>query len=165
MRRYLTDEEFEAKMEATRFAPRRRGPPATKSRLIRVWQHGSRHVKYETVDGKQVYGPFVYFIRAGDCVKVGFTASDPETRLAILQTNNHEAAYLDIVIKGSELLEREWHERLAPDHVRGDWFRVTDELLAAVAPLRRLSLIINTHRHPVGADLGIQARAKQEVSA
>lgn len=63
----------------------------------------------------------VYFVRAGDYVKIGL-AKDPEKRLVDLQVSNAE--YLDLVhiIPGGRELESYYHEAFKHHHVRGEWF-------------------------------------------
>lgn len=73
----------------------------------------------------------VYFIEAGDLIKIGFTRS-PVGRMRTIKTGcplpmkllHHEA--------GSLKSERELHRRFAVLRVRGEWFRKAPELLAYI---------------------------------
>lgn len=78
-----------------------------------------------------IYGPsngFIYFIRAGDMVKIGFTRSDPRRRVAALQTGNAEHLRLLTYIAGHSKMETELHDLLRDHRVRGEWFRWTAEV-------------------------------------
>ena len=75
----------------------------------------------------------VYFIQAGEggSIKIG-TSTHPKKRLRGLQTSHDTELRLLAAIEGGEKLEAELHERLAPWHVRGEWFRPSPEVLAVV---------------------------------
>lgn len=66
---------------------------------------------------------FVYFIQVGDQgpVKIG-RATDPERRIAALQTGSPEDLHLRDVIPGAAPLEAAMHQRFAPARIRGEWF-------------------------------------------
>jgi hypothetical protein len=72
--------------------------------------------------------PCVYWIKAGDAVKIGI-ARDPFQRLADLQIGNHETLELvyaaDCEADGVSARDFECvlHEMLAPLHIRGEWFK------------------------------------------
>ncbi len=86
---------------------------------------------------------FVYFIQAGDnpVVKIGSTIETLKKRLLVLQTANH----LELRVIGAIELsgepeargrfwerarrqEAELHAKFSRDRIRGEWFRLTDEL-------------------------------------
>lgn len=71
----------------------------------------------------------VYFIRAGDAVKIGI-ASDPHDRLAKLQTAHHQKLELIFVTKGGRAHERTLHKRFKPYALTGEWFRYDGKLRA-----------------------------------
>lgn len=65
----------------------------------------------------------VYFAQAGHAgpIKIG-VADEPETRVASLQTGNHETLVLLATALGGIAYERELHDRFADWRVRGEWF-------------------------------------------
>lgn len=72
----------------------------------------------------------VYLIRCGDSgmVKIGF-ADDPERRCRELQTAHWEPLSLIRVIEGDIGAETWMHGRFSEFRVRGEWFRLTEEML------------------------------------
>ena len=64
----------------------------------------------------------VYFIACGEYVKVGFTSSDPATRLRAVDTHNAVQPRIIALVKGTHKTEREWQARLAEHRVRREWF-------------------------------------------
>lgn len=78
----------------------------------------------------------LYFIRHGrrDVVKIGYSA-DPIRRLAGLQTSSPDRLSLLGVCPGDREDEAALHQQLAHLHKRGEWFRDTAELRAAVKEL------------------------------
>lgn len=73
----------------------------------------------------------VYFIRAGGNgpVKIGsLDGGDIYKRLSALQCGNHKPLYLRSFIVGNSFTERQLHSRFHHLHIRGEWFRVADDL-------------------------------------
>lgn len=79
-------------------------------------------------------GSRVYFARAGDRIKIGWSRK-VATRVVQLQTGNAEPVRLLATTPGGRALERQMHERFADARVSGEWFAATDELLTYVASL------------------------------
>jgi len=80
-----------------------------------------------------MHGRWVYFIQAEKGpIKIG-SAADPEIRLAQLQVSNHETLTLLGACAGG--FDREWelHDELQADRIRGEWYRPSEAVLAAVA--------------------------------
>lgn len=77
---------------------------------------------------------FVYFIQAGEGgpIKIG-VASKWETRFSKLRADNHEEVRLVGFLDGDKQIEAGLHDRFAPDHIRGEWFRPSPALLAYIA--------------------------------
>lgn len=76
----------------------------------------------------------VYFVQAacGGPIKIG-RAKDIEIRLKSLQSGNPELLVVLAVLWGSwHREERQLHQQFASAHLRGEWFRPTDELLACI---------------------------------
>ena len=65
---------------------------------------------------------FVYFISAGDAIKIGF-ASVVTARLSALQISTHNNLTLLAQIPGTRLTEKEYHDRFEEYLIRGEWFR------------------------------------------
>ncbi|MCC6824020.1 MAG: GIY-YIG nuclease family protein [Verrucomicrobia subdivision 3 bacterium] len=74
---------------------------------------------------------FVYFIRGGDLVKIGWS-TNPRLRLSQLQTASAERLRIIGVTPGTRGDERALHGTFASLRVRGEWFRACPGLLAAV---------------------------------
>lgn len=72
----------------------------------------------------------VYFIRpkGSDAVKIG-TTINIEQRLSDLQTANFMELEILATIQLGEQAERELHKILENKHIRGEWFKLDDELM------------------------------------
>lgn len=80
----------------------------------------------------------VYFIQtAGEnAIKIGY-AKEPQKRRAELQTGHHEElTVVGVIARGDMALERKLHDRFAKSHIRGEWFRPTEELLGFIEGVR-----------------------------
>lgn len=64
---------------------------------------------------------YVYFFRAGNAVKIGFT-NNPAERSSKLQTACSERAFMVKFVKGTTRTEREFHQRFAEYRLNGEWF-------------------------------------------
>ena len=74
---------------------------------------------------------FVYFVQAGDHVKIGWSR-DPRRRLGSFKVGNaHEVRLLGFV-PGTESDEKRLHRVFSAHRVRGEWFKADDDLLAFV---------------------------------
>lgn len=72
----------------------------------------------------------VYFIKAADCVKIGYTCKGGEySRLKCLQTSNHEKLEILAIIPDSLFsFEGELHKKFAHLRIRGEWFKLNREV-------------------------------------
>src|SRR5262245_20438799 len=70
----------------------------------------------------------VYFIRAGDAIKIGVTR-DVERRLRALATGSAVPLELLPTLPGGRRLEKKLHQRCRRFHVRGEWFKADEALL------------------------------------
>ena len=77
-------------------------------------------------------GTYLYFIRCGDFIKVGY-ASDIEAILRQFRRFNPVPVSVLGYVRGGATLEREVHKLFGAFHVRGEWFDVAPELLAFAA--------------------------------
>lgn len=90
---------------------------------------------------KEIAKGDLYFILCGDMVKIGRT-TDIVRRLANMQVSTPYEIDCLLLLKGQGKDERKWHKRFAADRVRGEWFKLTPELDAAIRAERE----INRHR-------------------
>lgn len=77
----------------------------------------------------------LYFIRAANAVKIGHTVNIVN-RLGKMQADNHEELDCILLLRGRGHEEPQWHERFTHCHIRGEWFRWTADLEAAVRAAR-----------------------------
>jgi hypothetical protein len=80
----------------------------------------------------------LYFIRAGDAVKIGRTTNIVK-RLHNMQTNNHEEIDCLLLLKGRGWQEDEWHKRFRAMKLRGEWYRWCAQIEAAIDLERNLA--------------------------
>jgi len=76
--------------------------------------------------------PVVYFVQAGDLIKIGTSTSLP-SRLETLRTSNGGVLEVLLVVPGNRTQERQVHALFATERVRGEWFRPSERLLAFIA--------------------------------
>lgn len=72
---------------------------------------------------------YIYFIRAGDLVKIGVSV-DPDKRFEALQTGCPAKCELVHIEYGGVERERHHHARFAEQRQRGEWFRYEGGLRA-----------------------------------
>jgi len=82
----------------------------------------------DRVVGEREGWVYVFRILESNVVKIGFTARNPEERLAEVQAGLPHPLEIATVIRGSEKLERELHEEFARFRLRGEWFLAEDDL-------------------------------------
>lgn len=70
---------------------------------------------------------FVYFLRTGNTVKIGFT-TNPKGRLKNIKTACPEPPRIVKILKGGVKLERATHERFAEYRMHGEWFDLRGRL-------------------------------------
>lgn len=78
---------------------------------------------------------YLYVIRAGDMVKIG-TATYVDKRLKELQTAHHEQLELMVMVPVHRSTEVMVHKCFAHLCVRGEWFKLTPEIVSFVEALR-----------------------------
>lgn len=80
----------------------------------------------------------IYFIEAkgGDAVKIGKTL-DLKTRIRELQTSNH--CELEVLARPNlpQAVEKMLHDFLAEHHIRGEWFKKCDAVLAVIEAAKK----------------------------
>jgi hypothetical protein len=72
---------------------------------------------------------YVYFMRMGDSVKIGFS-TDVGKRLKAIQTACPMPAKVIKIIPGSDQTERYFHHHFAAYRQSGEWFQLDGELAA-----------------------------------
>lgn len=71
----------------------------------------------------------IYFITENDSyVKIGYTESDPEGRLAGLQTGNPRKLQIYRVVEGDIGREKALHKQFDDLHINGEWFYLSKAL-------------------------------------
>lgn len=75
---------------------------------------------------------FVYFLRMGDTVKIGFSAK-VGSRLKSIQTACPEPAEVMKIIPGSDQTERYFHAHFQDYRLKGEWFALEGALAAFLA--------------------------------
>ena len=86
--------------------------------------------------GVSEYGPFVYFMRCGGKIKIGYS-KDPRKRADGLQTGTADKIRIICTISGDRALERRLHEKFKAQRISGEWFAYKGalyEFLTALEP-------------------------------
>jgi Meiotically up-regulated gene 113 len=79
---------------------------------------------------------YVYFVRAGDRIKIG-RAVDPAQRFRGLQVAHPEELSLVLTIPAHAELERAIHARFEHLQERGEWFRLEPDLVAFIEAVQQ----------------------------
>lgn len=74
----------------------------------------------------------VYFIRAGESVKIGFS-KHAGTRMRQLQRSSPVGLELLLEVAGSPVLERELHQRFMASRTHDEWFRLDGAVARFIA--------------------------------
>ncbi|MGN6769773.1 MAG: GIY-YIG nuclease family protein [Rhizobiaceae bacterium] len=70
---------------------------------------------------------YVYFLRAGDEVKIGFS-TNLRQRLEKLRNGNAFPVFVCRYVEGTMATERQFHKRFAEYRLRGEWFDLRGSL-------------------------------------
>jgi Meiotically up-regulated gene 113 len=89
------------------------------------WQHFRSENKADQVRSPSRDYGFVYFLRAGKRVKIGFS-KNPFTRISDLRTNIADPLDNVVIFKGSRLDEQRLHRRLRAYRMEGEWFALSE---------------------------------------
>jgi hypothetical protein len=95
---------------------------------------------------------YVYFFRAGNTVKIGFT-TNPRERASKLQTTCPDKAFMAKFVKGTPRTEKAFHDKFAEYRIRGEWFDLRG----------RLARYIERHFRPVDFPEVIQPEPEPEL--
>lgn len=74
----------------------------------------------------------IYFIRAKNHIKIGFTRSTVETRLRHIQLGNPYKLEVLGQITGGARMERRLHRKFKKYRAQAEWFRAAPELVKFV---------------------------------
>lgn len=99
----------------------------------------------------------VYFIQAGEGgpVKIG-KADDPRARMSELQVAHHVELSLMRVIEGDLAVEQWLHRHYADLHLRGEWFRFSECMMAIEPPcLTATGHVAIIELWPTAKELGV----------
>jgi hypothetical protein len=77
-------------------------------------------------DAKKGQG-YVYFLRAGNTVKIGFS-KNLQGRLEKLRNGNSFPVFICKFVNGDRKTERSFHKRFAEYRLRGEWFDLRGSL-------------------------------------
>lgn len=94
---------------------------------------------------------FVYFMVAGDFVKIGYSA-DPLARAAGVQTGSAQKITSIIAIRGTVADERKLHRTFKVYRVSGEWFRKTPPIISAMARAAAYGQTNEGRKCPTGPD-------------
>lgn len=79
--------------------------------------------------------PYLYIVRCNDAYKVGVSTL-PEQRIALIRTDNYQPVQTIAIIglPDAYRIEKEPHELFKEQgaHIRGEWFKLPEELVAAL---------------------------------
>jgi hypothetical protein len=93
---------------------------------------GGRPVKMPSLSPTVGRRGFVYFLRMGETVKIGF-ATNVASRMKSLQTSCSEPTEILNVIPGTDQTERYFHAHFEAYRQKGEWFRLEGALAAFLA--------------------------------
>lgn len=80
-------------------------------------------------------GPYVYFVAGHGVVKIGFSSMIAE-RMRQLTTSSHTRLRFLAAVPGNENVERAYHSRFADDRKKGEWFRLSGAVRAAIHEIK-----------------------------
>lgn len=80
---------------------------------------------------KQKSEGYVYFVQCDAFVKIGHSL-EPRRRIGHIATNSPHECTLIGMAAGGNRLEKELHAKFAEHRHRGEWFRLTPELLKVI---------------------------------
>ena len=81
---------------------------------------------------------WVYFVKAGDTIKIGFSQA-PRARILSMQTSHPNVLQILATVSTGIIQEHEAHAKFKHLHIRGEWFRADPEIMAFIDSLPRPS--------------------------
>jgi hypothetical protein len=107
----------------------------------------------------RIQSGYVYFLRAGDTIKIGFSQK-PFARWSELSTGISGRMTAFVAVTGTTLDERILHKRFADFRLRGEWFEASEPVLEAMGKAASQG-IRASHRSPT-LDGGGESHQKYE---
>jgi hypothetical protein len=86
---------------------------------------------------------FIYFVQAGDFVKIG-QSKEWKQRLRFLQTGMPHEITPILVFADRPVLEKKLHSRFKADRVRGEWFRLSQQIIDYIGKNRARCVLTET---------------------
>lgn len=74
---------------------------------------------------------YVYFVRSGSAVKIGFTTAIKQ-RIKALQTGSADPVDVLMIMPGTDGTEKFFHDRFRDNHLGGEWFSLVGTLAELV---------------------------------
>ncbi len=74
----------------------------------------------------------IYFIQSDGPIKIGYTSKRVESRLSSIQIGIYHTLVILGTMSGNQKKEKEIHRHFEQFHIRGEWFKNSDELLAFI---------------------------------
>jgi hypothetical protein len=105
-----------------------RGVPLAQAKIVKAQGQDLSPHALMGYFGEVIEPPFNYFIRVFGFLKVGLSENNPRSRIGGIQTSCPGDIIVEAIVHGDRSDERMWHERFAPYHMRGEWFRITPEI-------------------------------------
>lgn len=96
----------------------------------------NRELQLTPMKGKAERRGFVYFMRAGEAVKIGYS-SDPLGRAHSIQTGSAIEITEIVAVRGTKDDERTLHRRWKAYRLHGEWFRADPAVLALMERYRQ----------------------------
>jgi hypothetical protein len=124
---------FDRELERVRLARWRRETAAMPSMATKPADFGEFSVAL--LNAPQT-GDDLYFIRAGDAVKIG-RAFNVWKRMQNMQVNNHLELNCICRLAGRGHEEAGWHAYFKAQHIRGEWFHWTPAIQASIELARK----------------------------
>jgi len=82
----------------------------------------------------------IYFVKANEAVKIGFTKNKPKIRISDLQVGNPVKLEMVFLTKGDIYAEREFHKAFDAYRIRGEWFEFSDVIQSFVEEYKDLDI-------------------------
>ena len=96
---------------------------------------------------------FVYFIRSGDFVKIGYSL-DPVKRLAKIGTDSPYKCEIIGIFASQDFSETEMHRKFSHLWSRGEWFLFDQSMIDFASEFgcdlqRKITIVDNSNKHPL----------------
>lgn len=104
-------------------------------KVANTWKPGPKMTREEIAKLLQAPQGWIYFLRSGTLVKIGYTC-DVNKRMATHLSSNPDAQLM-AVIPGTRDDEKSYHARFKSLHYKLEWFRFAEELAEMLNDLMR----------------------------